>query len=183
MLKELIKLFETADVTIAAFIACAAALIALLQVKANIISTARIEWADKMRKLISELVSSSLELQQRVLLLKQESKGKNETQISDMLWGFKKENVNLVISIDQKARELVLHLNPNKKSNIDQIKLISMISSWRNGLDNLSGILQGSMWSKTEVEALVNEGRIVIKKAWDDAKTFKILELIRFSFK
>ena len=176
---KIIKLFETADVTIAVCIAVLGAFIALLQIKANIISTARINWAIKIRELTAELISSSLELQQRAFLFRDLTvKGKNAQEVSQLLWDFKEKNINRVIKIDQKCREILLHLNPIEKKNKDQRKLQALIEKWRDSIDNKE-IIFGEAWTKVVVDALQNEARIVIKTAWDDAKTFKLRELLK----
>jgi hypothetical protein len=172
----MIKLFETADVTIAACIAVLGALIALLQIKANIISSARINWTIKIRELTAELRSLSLELQQRAFLFRDNKvKGKSEQEVSQLLWDFKEETIDRVIKIDQKCREIILHLNPVEKRNKDQREFQKLIESWSDSIDTMK-IISGEAWKKNDVDSLQNEARFVIKKAWDDSKTFKLRE-------
>lgn len=179
---SVLEFFNKADVTIAAIIAVIGAFLALLQIKANIISTARINWAIKIRELTAELIASTLELQQNAIVFKEKHfVNKTPKEISELHLKFREANISNVIKIDQKCREILLHLNPYKNKNQDQRKFEELTNVWRDSLE-LEQIFYGDTWNKENTEIFQIEARKVIKRAWDDAKCFKIRELLRTKF-
>ncbi|PHR47036.1 MAG: hypothetical protein COA32_08930 [Fluviicola sp.] len=145
--------------SITILIALLAGFIALLQVKSNIISSARIKWLETLRVDLSELYSSSLNTV-HYFQRANENTGdiKNEANV-------KYENNHSRCNI--LVHKIIMNLNPKER---EHKKLIDLVNKIDEIIDSDS--IENS--SQTELEKILKEivtqSRLVFKPEWDKSK-------------
>lgn len=153
-----------------------AGLLALFQIKANIIASARIEWTQNLRKTISQFLSEIMILNfniKRVLELIEEGKTTDaETLYNSQTDSFKK--------VHEYGNQIKLFLNNQKEK--EHIELQELIEKY---LKNSTHGIKAKEFSELEKleQDIIKSSQKMLKQTWEDAKTFYIKEIYKFKWK
>jgi hypothetical protein len=152
-------------------IAMIAAVIALLQVKANIVSTARVRWTQNLRISLSKYLGVVTQLTVRLRLIGNSSEDD----------ATKRQQYDSLMKDSEKWIELgdrvVLYLNdeePTHKRLQDLIAHYEDVATTGNYRDVDLQYLSGIRTS------MVNTAKMILKDSWEDAKTFISSDLFKF---
>lgn len=154
-------------------VALLAGLLALFQVKANIISTARIEWTQNLRINISSFLSE-IEILNYNLREVLDLNNQGKTVEAKQLYDEQKDNFKKVHNF---GNQIILFLNNKKET--QQKELQELVSEYLNksthgkysvDIDNL----------QTLQNDIVSKSQDILKRAWEDAKTFKMSDIFKF---
>ena len=150
-----------------------AGFLALFQVKANIISSARIEWAQNLRKVISSFLSEVMIINftlRRTLDLHDDGK----TDEAEKIYNQQTENFKKVYEY---GNQIKLFLNNQEEPKHEELqKLINKYledstHGWKSQkIDKLKDL---------EIE-IIKKSQLLLKEAWEDAKTFKLRDVFKF---
>jgi len=157
------------------FVALIAGLLALFQVKANIISSARIEWTQNLRKTVSSFLAEVMILNYNLRkVLDLTNAGKNSD--AKILYDQQTENFKKVFEY---GNQIKLFLNNKDETEHTDLQII------------IEDYLDKSTHGKdaTEIENLeekqkeiISKSQDILKKAWEDAKTFKIKDIFKIGW-
>ena len=134
----------------------------LAQIRSNNISKARIEWIQNLRPLLSDFfanVSKASLILEESAFAKQ--KGKSE-ELPKLINSFKE----LILVMEAQNNQIDLFLNPERESHSNLESSISKLLDTLAFSDELELIN-----NKEEVELVIQNSRIVIKEAWEQAKS------------
>ncbi len=149
-----------------------AGLLALCQVKANIISSARIKWCQDLRKTLALFLAETAHLNVHLRELSSDYTGNNKEEGKEL---YKKQYSNFRKVIEY-SNQIKLFLN---KKEIEHKKLYDLIDEYYeksidpeefHNIDKLDII-------ETQI---VEISQVIIKQAWEDAKTFKGRDIFKF---
>lgn len=140
--------------------------ITLAQVRANNISAARIEWIQKLRPLLAELISKTSDFDQlytsfdKLLLL--EKPNNNQKQQAIELSNKLDDTAN---ACDTLWNQILLFLNRNEKEHQDLIASVEQLS------ENIANKIDNKPFGREVTEEeLIDRSRAVLKTAWEQAK-------------
>lgn len=134
----------------------------------NIIRSARISWAQELRRTFSELpyLIGKIILNYKLFITK--NKG-IESDYSRKEWqDFLQEHVEELSKIEQICYYAMLHLNPDEKNS--EHKYLKMLISEMSNAVSIEGFKKGYFDDESKMQELMKEASWVIKKAWEDAK-------------
>jgi len=154
------------------FLALIAGLIALYQVKSNIISSARINWIENLRNAISNY---TVEISNCGLILTNflsESEGKSEEEGKAILKIFYKKYEESANKSGVLANKILLYLNSNESEHLKIEKLIEKLDTHLHKKDiselNIDQI-------EADVTEIISISKGIFKKEWEKSKKlFKI---------
>ena len=159
-------------------VAFLAGLLALLQVKANIISTARIEWTQSLRGNLSCFLSEAkvLNVNLKIVVkhLDNGEKGKAQKHYEESLENFKKTH--------EYGIQIKLFLN-NQKEN-EHRELQDLVKKYFKNVDIDSCDFELDKINILEElqDQIIENSQKILKQAWEDAKTFKARDIFKFKF-
>ncbi|RFC54985.1 hypothetical protein [Brumimicrobium aurantiacum] len=157
-------------------VALIAGLLALFQVKANIISSARIEWTQNLRKIVSQYLSEIMILNYNLrIVLDLGEKGK-EQEAKD-LYNKQTESFKKVFEY---GNQIKLFLNNKKET--EHSELQDCIQEYFNKATHGKGSTEIDEL-ETMQEEIIFKSQQILKQSWEDAKTFKIKDIFKFSWK
>lgn len=154
-------------------VALLAGLLALFQVKANIISTARIEWTQNLRINISSFLSET-EILNYNLRESLDLNHEGKTDEAKKLYDNQTENFKKVHNF---GNQIILFLN--NKEETQQKELQALVTEYLNksthgkhsqDIDKLQSLQKD----------IVSKSQDILKQAWEDAKTFKMSDIFKF---
>lgn len=156
-------------------VALLAGLLALFQVKANIISSARIEWTQNLRKVVSQYLSEIMILNynlREVLELNDKGKKQEAKDLYDkQADSFKKVN--------EFGNQIKLFLNNKKET--EHSELQNCIQVYYDKAVHGKGSNEVDELDKMQKE-IISKSQEILKHAWEDAKTFKIKDIFKFGW-
>lgn len=154
-------------------VALLAGLIALLQVKANIISTARVEWTQNLRNNISSFLAETEILNYNLREVLELNKQGNSTQ-AEALYKAQTENFKKVHNY---GNQILLFLNNKKES--QQKELQQLVVEYLN--KSTHGKYSTEVDKLDELQKdIISKSQDILKQAWEDAKTFKLTDIFKF---
>lgn len=175
-IEELVKSRSNFKDYLPLLVALLAGLLALFQVKANIISSARIEWTQNLRKVVSQYLAEITILNynlRQVFELHNEGKEEEAKKLYDnQVESFKKVN--------EFGNQIKLFLNNKKET--DHSELQKCIEIYYNKATHRKDSNEIDELEKMENE-IITKSQEILKQAWEDAKTFNIKEIFKFSYK
>lgn len=150
-----------------------AGLLALFQVKANIISTARIEWTQNLRLNISSFLSETdiLNYNLREVL---DLSNQGKTTEAKKLYDEQKENFKKVHNY---GNQIILFLN--NKEETQQKEFQKLVSDYLNKSTHGKHSQDIDKLQSLQNE-IVSKAQDILKRAWEDAKTFKMSDIFKF---
>lgn len=154
------------------FLALIASLIALFQIKSNIISSSRIKWIENLRNDLSnyatEVANCSMILERQIA----ESEGKRKDEIYQVTEKFYSDYTESHMRSDVLAQKILLYLNSEKEDHKKIEDLIQKISSQLHREDLKK--LDGEVIDK-EIEEIIRISKRILKVEWEKSK--KIFKL------
>ncbi|MDX9696382.1 MAG: hypothetical protein RBT49_11385 [Bacteroidales bacterium] len=169
---------QTAPIIIPILVAAIAAIIALYQVKLNIILKARMSWIEKLRKEISDFISTATNLyfmiksqKNEIETLEKHSDKKNNTTIGK----FQKEILEYCIDLKKQGSNIKMFLITDDEHNKEienQINLITDISEKSN--------VQDYDKLKEAIDTLVSSSMNVFNDEWEKANRLFNFKLSKF---
>ncbi len=148
-------------------LALIASLIALYQVKSNIISSSRIKWIENLRNDISsyttEIANCSMILERQIA----ESKGKSEEEMYNIAKLYYDDYTESHMKSDVLAQRIFLYLNSEEEDHKKIEELINKISLQlhRDDLNKLDGDLIDQ-----QIEKIIQISKRIIKVEWEKSK-------------
>ena len=146
--------------------------IAMAQVRANNVSAARIEWIQKLRPMLADLILGATKLDSVLSNIKElTTKVKNSNAIATQEQIAAKEeylfraNEIVEVNIQPVFNQIRLYLNKEEHSHTELIAVIDTFI--RNSFDNTAG---REIKRHISDEDLIDKARIVLKEAWEQAK-------------
>jgi len=143
-----------------------AGLIALFQVKSNVISSSRITWIENLRLTVSDYCVEVLVHTNVLVNIFKDSKGMSEPEIDELSKMYYSEIVDSRIRMLKLENKLRLYLNSKEsdhKDIEDSIYEISKLLDVKMNDQRLNKI-------EEEVEKINRRTKVVIKKEWDRSK-------------
>jgi len=152
-----------------------AGFIALLQVKSNTISTSRISWIENLRASLSQFVGEGLIMnfhfvKARDLMVE----GKEEEGMK-----LYEEIVPQTIKMAELSYKIRLYLSPTEESHI---KLEGLLRQFEKlAIGNINDVAKSDDLYKV-TEELISSAKEILKETWEDAKSIKISDLVKFKY-
>lgn len=153
-----------------------AGLLALFQVKANIISSARIEWTQKLRKTLSLFLSEVMHINLNLRDIASKYNGTNKDEAGE---SYIKQYDNFK-KVNEYASQIKLFLNNQKEPDHQDLqKKIDEYVFKATKDPNFDDVK-----SLDDMEAKIIElSQKILKQAWEDAKTFKLRDIFKLEIK
>ena len=149
-----------------------AGLLALFQVKANIISSARIEWTQNLRKTLSLFLSEVMNINLNLRDIASKYNGTNKNEVGD---NYIKQYDNFK-KVNEYASQIKLFLNNQKESYCNLQKKIDEYVFKATKDPNF-----GDVKCLDDMEAeIIDLSQKILKQAWEDAKSFKLRDIFKF---
>lgn len=164
---------EPIAIIIVAFIA---AIVSLLQVKANIISSARITWVENLRVATSDLISEVETLNDTLRRVRALSRRAPMRQKARQLFDQKTNEMKSIWALLFKVK-LYLNRGDTNQRLFDE-KLDQYTESAYGSLTSLQNIPKLEEMN----QELITAAREILKEAWEDAKFTTASELLKFRF-
>lgn len=159
----------TLTILIPVAVAVLGGLLAILGIKGNIISTARVQWIQDLRGGLCDYVEANERLHIHLL---------DEIFRQDEQFAF--NTLSLLTVVNKHGNRITLFLNRSEKKHEELIVAIERLET------ELEQYVKRDYEAPDDdnVDALKKQvlakAGVVLKDAWDDAKSFRILELLRF---
>ena len=156
-------------------VALLAGFLALLQVKANIISSARIEWTQNLRKLISQYISEIMIL---IYNLREVTRlyDIGKTEEAKVIYDNQTDSFKKVLDL---GTEIKLFLNNKKESNHSDLQ--AYIEEYYEKATHSKTNSQLDQLDKLQ-DKIITKSQEILKQAWEDAKTFKIRDIFKIGW-
>lgn len=156
-------------------VALLAGLLALFQVKANIISSARIEWTQNLRKVVSQYLSEIIFLNynlREVLKLYNENKKQEAKNLYD-------KQADSVKKVNEYGNQVKLFLNNKKET--EHFELQKSIEKYYEKATHGKYSKEIDELDKMEKQ-IISKSQEILKQSWEDAKTFKLSDIFKFGW-
>lgn len=148
-------------------------LLAILGIKGNIISTARIQWVQDLRTALCEYVEANEKL--HIHLLDEKKR---------QLESFEFDTLSLLIMVNKHGNRIALFLNRSKarhqKSHVELYGAIQQLESELSAYVKKEYEVPDDDKVESLKKAVLEKAGIVLKEAWEDSKAFRFKELVRF---
>ncbi|WP_437396648.1 hypothetical protein [Flagellimonas lutimaris] len=142
-------------------IALIAGLVALYQVKSNVVSSARIKWIEDLRSALCDYYDSAL----RSTLYLESGDGFKKLGFSDETAYTRYEEQHSKYHLN--SNKIRMLLNPNEKSHANLIKIMDAIDKFYL-IENVQDINQEKVEAK--LKDIVEISREIMKTEWDKSK-------------
>jgi len=159
-------------------VAFLAGLLALLQVKANIISTARIEWTQSLRGNLSCFLSEAkiLNVNLKIVIKLLENDEKKRAQ------KFYEENLENLKKTHEYGTQIKLFLNNEDEKEHQELQ--DLVKEYLQNINIDSQDFEYEKINTLEVlqDQIIENSQKILKQAWEDAKTFKARDIFKFKY-
>lgn len=154
---------------LALFMVFTAGFLALVQVKANVIANARIQWNEKLRSAMGNFISTSFNINSSIKELK--SMKNNSAKRNELHDKIRRD----VFILNDKGNLALLYLIPDKHKNIiDRMEaVIRLIGKME---DNK---VSGKTKLEIEIDFIINDLHKLFSDGWKSAKSTNIWNLLR----
>ena len=152
-----------------------AGFLALLQVKSNTISTSRISWIENLRVSLSQFIGEGLIMNFHFVKARDLTlEGKEEEGLN-----LYEETVPQTLKMAGLSYKIRLYLNSTETNHIELENLLRKFEKLVVG--NIDDVGKSEELYKV-TEELISTAKGVLKGTWDDAKSIKISDLVRFKY-
>lgn len=147
----------------------AGGLLALMQVKANIIASARIEWAQNFRKLVSKLLTDTNMLNFHLKQVIELEKNKKMDEAEKLY----NQKIELFKEVNESANQIKLFLNNHKEN--EHIQLQKLIEEYITTVSVYKSLHDSNKLIEMEQD-IIKQTQQMLKQTWEDAKTLNVKE-------
>jgi len=150
-------------------------ILALMQVKTNIIASARIEWAQNFRKLVSKLLTDTnmlnFHLKQVIELVE-----KDQMSEAEKLYN---QKIELFKEVNESTNQIKLFLNNHKEN--EHIQLQELIEKYIAKVNDYKSLHNSNELIEME-QNIIKQTQQMLKQTWEDAKTLNIKEALNITW-
>jgi len=149
------------------------AFLALLQMRLNTISKARIEWAENLRISIAKFASSYKRFKLNIIQHKLAKKIKSPDIVKERRAKLLDDLAVLLSDFEECETMVCLYLN---RDNLSHNNLYELIKDARKHINETHSHNSGEIEAVTtnfDVNDVIEASNLVLKKSWEDAKSFK----------